>query len=146
MFSRKLVFLFGVTPADFGASIYGIAGVNKKMWHAHNLWLQTGVSFGFPAMLGMVVFSGFVAVRSLRVCFRRRGNPFPGIWMIPVILLCLLAEDVTEMYLLFTSLGPASPVFDLLLGWVVELDRGSAAQPPMKPCSGNEAAEHNRSV
>ncbi len=122
MTSRKLFFLFGVTPAEVGASLLGICGVIKIFGHAHNLFLQTGVALGVPAMIGMLVFVVSLGIRSFRLFRTGADASFSGAWMLSVVLFCLLAADMTESFLAASEWGPAQPVFYLLAGWLVVLD------------------------
>ena len=56
MFSRKLVFFFGVPSLDLGAAIYGMYGIENHYIHAHNFILTMGVYYGVPTMIFAAVF------------------------------------------------------------------------------------------
>lgn len=122
MFSRKLFFLFGVTPYEVGPNLYGVCGVTKVYGHAHNLFLQTGVALGVPAMIGMILFVISLGFRSIRLYRAGTVVSFSGAWMLPLILLCLLAADMMESFLAASEWGPAQPVFYLMAGWLTAFD------------------------
>ena len=118
MFSRKIIFLFGTTPGNVGNHLYGLCGVKKIYAHAHNLFLQTGVGLGVPAMLGMIVFTFSLFLRSLRLLVNGNNQAFSGSWCVPIVLFGLLAADMMESFLAASIWGPASTVFYLLAGWL----------------------------
>ena len=121
MFTSRYRFLFGVTVEDSITAMQGLYG-RRDIYHAQNIVLQTGVCFGVPAMLGMIVFLVSLTVRCFRVMFTQRPMPFRGFWIIPIILIELMAVDMMETYLNYSA-NIVCPVFYLFAGWLVELDR-----------------------
>ena len=118
---NRYAFLFGVTPSDIGLVTHGMYGIEDIYPHAHNIFLQMGMSYGVPFMLLTVAFCISLAIRSLRI-LRYGDRLSPGARMIPVVVLCMLAQDMTEAYL--NSGGTMAVVaFYLFAGWIVELDR-----------------------
>ena len=115
-------FLFGVTPSDVGQTLYGICDVVILEPHAHNFFLQMGMSYGVLTMLLTVVFVISLIARSFRILFCRGDKLSKGAWMIPVVVLCMLSQDMMEAFL--NSGGTMVTVaFYLFAGWILELDR-----------------------
>ena len=123
MFSRKLIFFFGIPSSDFAAAIYGRYGITKYYHHAHNFLLETGMSYGVPTMLFTAAFLISLAVRCIRVLFVNKKPLFQGFWMVPVILAALLAEDMMESFLNLSAWGMTCITFYLFAGWIVAMDK-----------------------
>lgn len=123
MFSRKLIFLFGVPSTDFAASIYGRYGITTHYHHAHNFLIETGMCYGVPTMLFTVAFLVSLTVRCIRVLFVSKELLFQGFWMIPVILAALVAEDMMESFLNLSAWGMTCITFYLFAGWIVAMDQ-----------------------
>ena len=122
MFHSRYCFLFGVTPVDVGIYLFGLFGVNKVFPSAHNFFLQMGVSYGVPCMLITIAFTISLLVRSVRLLFIYKETLPPGFWMIPIVSLSMLAQDMTEAYL--NSGGTLVCVFFYVFsGWIVAMDR-----------------------
>ena len=123
MISSPGRFFFGVTPADVVGTLRetGVAGVSMEYnyVHAHNFFLQMGVSFGVPVMVGTVVFAVSLVIRALRIMFSRYGCRS---CTIAVLVCCILANDMLEATLAFRS-GLFCVVFYLLAGWLTVMDR-----------------------
>ena len=121
MFSRKYIFLFGVTHADVPRTIYGLFGIDKIYSDAHNYWLQMGVAFGVPMMLEALVFTVFLIIRSLQILFCEKDEPFDGAWTTAVLVLSTFVFELTE-----TQISSGSqiicPAFYLFAGWIVAMD------------------------
>ena len=110
-----------MTPTDIPTAVYGICGVSQKEVSAHNIILQMGMSYGVPTMLAFIAFLASVAVRAVRVVRGQKKLP-AGSWMIPVVVFCLMAQDVMEAYL--NSGGTIVPViFYIFCGWITVMDR-----------------------
>ena len=120
MFSRKYIFLFGVTHADVGNIIMGEPGIAHVYYSAHNFWLQMGLAFGVPMMLASIVFTLFLVLRCLRVLFREK-EPFAGSWMAAVIVLSIFVFELAETQISAGSLV-VCPAFYVFAGWVVAMD------------------------
>ena len=126
MFDRKYQFFFGVTPVAVDSTLKQFDGVLQDFnyGHAHNFFLQMGVSFGFPTMLATLVFAVSLLIRGIRILFFSRKRLFPGAWMIPLMTLAFLASDMLE-----AGLNSDNDIFCasfyLLAGWTVLLDRQS---------------------
>ena len=126
MFDRKYQFFFGVTPVSVDSTIKQFDGVLQDFnyGHAHNFFLQMGVSFGFPTMIATIVFAFSLFLRSIRVIFINRKKLFSGAWMVCLMVLAFLASDMLE-----AGLNSDNDIFCasfyLLAGWVVLLDRQS---------------------
>ena len=123
MFSRKLIFLFGVPSTDFGAAVYGRYGIDTYYPHAHNFLLTMGVFYGVPTMIFTAVFLVSVFVRCFRVLFVNKKQMFQGFWMIPVILAALAAEDMMESFLNLSAWSMTCITFYLFAGWIVAMDK-----------------------
>jgi hypothetical protein len=121
MSHSEYCFLFGVTPSDVGIYMYGLYGVQKLQPHVHNLFLQMGLSYGVPTMLATIAFAGSLVFRSIRLLFSKKAVLSPGFWMIPIICLCLLTQDMTEVYLNAGDTLVCS-FFYLFAGWIVATD------------------------
>ena len=134
LFTSRYRFLFGVTVADTETVLQGIYGVEEAV-HAHNIFLQTGLCFGVPAMLGMLVFLILLLICCYRVMFLEKDRLFHGAWMIPVLLISLMLVDMLECFLNYSN-SIICPVFYLFAGWLVELNR-----KVKKPPSGRIAEE-----
>lgn len=134
MFSRKFIFFFGVTPSDVVRCFRTYPGVSQTYpyGHAHNFFLQMGVSYGVPVMLATVVFSVSLFLRSVRIIFINREKLFSGAWMVPLLTMCILAGDMVEAEL-NAGTGILCTVFYLFAGWTVALDREA------RPESGGES-------
>ena len=126
MFSSPYLFFFGVTPADVIDTLKatGIGGVRQTFdyVHAHNLFLQVGLSFGVPTMIGMIVFSVLLIIRALRTMFPNWKKVFANAGMIALFVCCMLANDMLEAVL------AARPeffcaMFYILAGWLVVIDK-----------------------
>ena len=128
MTHSRYCFLFGVTPSDIGQAVYGLYGVDVIYPHAHNFFLQMGMSYGVPTMLLTIAFVISLAIRSFRLLFRYRKKLSPGSWMIVIVVLCTVAQDMME-----TSLNSGSRImtvlFYLFAGWIVELERNFRSAP-----------------
>ncbi len=123
MFSRKLIFFFGIPSTDFGAAVYGRYGISKYYPHPHNFLLAMGVYYGVPTMLFTAAFLISLFVRCFRVLFINKKQLFQGFWMIPVILAALVAEDMMESYLNLSAWSMTCITFYLFAGWVVAMDK-----------------------
>lgn len=123
MFSRKLIFFFGIPSSDFAAAISGRYGITKHYNHAHNFLLETGIAYGVPTMLFTAAFLISLAVRCIRVLFVSKKPLFQGFWMIPVVLAALLAEDMMETFLNLSAMGMTCITFYLFAGWIVAMDQ-----------------------
>ena len=126
MFTSRNRFLFGVTPSDIGYMIKGVYGVDIAYSHAHNFFIQMGISYGVPTMIATIVFAVSLLVRSIRILFINRKKLFPGAWMICLTVLFCLGNDMLSARL------NASPDFFcawfyLLAGWLVSLDMDTRA-------------------
>ena len=137
MRSRRLVFLFGVTPSDVVKSLKMYEGVSQtyQYAHAHNFFLQMGVSYGVPTMLATVVFAVSLLVRSIRIMFVNRNKVFHGAWMIPLLTICILAGDMLEAEL-NSSTEIICAVFYLFAGWLVTLDETTREKKRKRPEKG----------
>jgi len=121
MFTSRYRFLFGVTPADFGRTVLGVNHIKIAYGHAHNFFLQMGVSYGVPTMIATVVFAVSLLVRSIRILFVNRKKLFPGAAIICLTVLFILGNDM------FSGRLNASPDFICtgfywFAGWLVTLD------------------------
>ena len=123
MFSRKLVFFFGIPSTDFSAAIMGRYGIIRSFSHAHNILLTIGMYYGVPTMIFTAAFFISLAVRCIRVLFVSKKPLFQGFWMIPVILAALLAEDMMESFLNLSAWGMTCITFYLFAGWIVAMDQ-----------------------
>ena len=79
-------------------------------------------------MIATVAFAVSLLVRSIRILFKNRKKVFPGAWMICLMVLFFLGNDMMEAGL------NASPdffcaIFYLLAGWVVMIDRQTKTLP-----------------
>lgn len=121
MFSDRDIFLFGLTPNHIGHAVYGVCGVDRIENHAHNYFLQLGMSFGVPTMLASMAFMASLGLRCVRVLRRAKRLP-SGAWIIPAILFCLLAQDMMEVFLVH---GPTfiQVLFYVFAGWISAMDR-----------------------
>ena len=122
MFSRKLIFLFGIPYTDFGATMYGRYGIQTYYNHAHNFLLTMGVYYGVPTMFFTAAFLVSVFVRCFQVLFINKKLIFQGFWMIPVILVALVAEDMMESFLNLSAWSMTCITFYLFAGWIVAMD------------------------
>ncbi len=123
MFSRKLIFLFGLPSTDFGAAVYGRYGITDYYPHAHNFLLTMGVFYGVPTMIFTAAFLVSIFVRCFRVLFINKKPLFQGFWMIPVILAALVAEDMMESFLNLSAWSMTCITFYLFAGWIVAIDK-----------------------
>ena len=123
MFSRKLIFFFGIPSTDFGAAVYGRYGISKYYPHPHNFLLAMGVYYGVPTMLFTAAFLISLFVRCFRVLFINKKQLFQGFWMTPVILAALVAEDMMESYLNLSAWSMTCITFYLFAGWIVAMDK-----------------------
>lgn len=121
MSDRIYNFLFGVTHADVGKSLYGRCGVNRVFPSAHNYFLQMGVAFGVPVMVASMIFIGSLLLRCFRIVFRHKEQLFPGAWMVPVVVITQLAGEITETWITAGS-SIVCNTFYLFAGWVVAMD------------------------
>ncbi|MCR5088893.1 MAG: O-antigen ligase family protein [Oscillospiraceae bacterium] len=121
MFHSKYCFLFGVTPTDVGPSLYRICEVWDVFPHAHNFFLQIGMCFGVPCMLITIAFVISLMIRSIRLLFSKNRVLLPGFWMIPVVVMCMLSQDMMEAFL--NSGGTLVCVFFYVFsGWITAID------------------------
>lgn len=123
MFSRKLIFFFGIPSTDFGAAVYGRYGISKYYPHPHNFLLTMGVYYGVPTMLFTAAFLVSLLARCFRILFINKKPLFQGFWMIPVILAALVAEDMMESFLNLSAWSMTCITFYLFAGWVVAMDK-----------------------
>jgi O-antigen ligase len=124
MFSSRYRFLFGVTPVNVVSLLRNYEGVSDTFEydHAHNFFLQMGVSFGAPTMLAAIAFAVSLVIRCLRILLVGRGRVFPGAWMLCLMLLCFLANDMMEADL-SGGMGIFCVTFYILAGWLLTVDR-----------------------
>lgn len=126
MFARRYQFFFGVTPVSVDPALKEFDGVDKdyNYGHAHNFFLQMGVAYGFPTMLATIAFAVSLLIRGIRILFVNRKKLFFGAWMIPLMTLAFLANDMLE-----SGLNSDNDIFCasfyLLASWTVLLDRQS---------------------
>ena len=74
MGSSPQKFFFGVTAFGVTDAIRDIGGYHKEdVTHAHNIILQGGISMGVLAMILFLAFLILVAVRCIRVLYRKTG-------------------------------------------------------------------------
>ena len=122
MFHSRYCFLFGVTPTDVGQSLYGLYGIRDVYPHAHNFFLQMGLCYGVPCMLITIAFVVSLAARSIRLLFSKKRRLPAGFWMLPVVALCMLSQDMMEAFL--NSGGTVVCIFFYVFaGWITTLDR-----------------------
>ncbi len=126
MFTSRYRFLFGVTPSDLGQTILGVYGVDIPYGHAHNFFLQMGVSYGVPTMIATIVFAVSLLVRSIRILFINRKKLFSGAWAVCLTVIFILGNDM------FSGRLNASPDFIctgfyLFAGWIVAMDMDTRA-------------------
>ena len=125
MFSSPYRFFFGVTPADAVGVLQetGVKGVLSDYGyvHVHNFFLQMGVSFGVPVMVGTIVFSVSLALRGVRILFGNSQGTMQGIWVLVLLAGCMLANDMLEAILAFRPEFFCA-AFYLLAGWITSVD------------------------
>ncbi|MBQ8055140.1 MAG: O-antigen ligase family protein [Lachnospiraceae bacterium] len=126
MFSSPDRFFFGVTPTMLPSVLWEIGKFPVKQPNCHNVILQVGTCFGVPMMLLYIWFTASVALRGLRV-MRDGGRLFRGAWVIPVIFFGILMTDMLEV-LTCANAFFNQPVYFLLAGWIMAMDRALAAQ------------------
>jgi len=124
MFSSRYCFLFGVTPVNVVNLLRNYEGVSDTFAydHAHNFFLQMGVSFGVPTMAAAIAFAVSLLIRSLRILFSGRNRVFPGDWMLCLMVLSFLANDMLEADL-SGGTGIFCVTFYILAGWLLTVDR-----------------------
>jgi hypothetical protein len=125
MFSSRYCFLFGVTPANVVSLLRNYEGVSDSFAydHAHNFFLQMGVSFGVPTMAAAIAFAVSLVMRSVRILLLAvRRRVFPGTWMVCLMVTAFLANDMLEADL-SGGVGIFCVTFYLLAGWMVSMER-----------------------
>ena len=125
MFSSRYCFLFGVTPANVVSLLRNYEGVSDSFAydHAHNFFLQMGVSFGVPTMAAAIAFAVSLVMRSVRILLLAvRRRVFPGAWMVCLMVTAFLANDMLEADL-SGGVGIFCVTFYLLAGWLVSMER-----------------------
>lgn len=130
MLSSDYLFLFGVTHADVGTTLYQAGYLRQVYPSAHNFFLQMGVAFGVPVMLASIVFVALLLLRCWRIMFRVE-ELFPGARMIPLVIIPMLAADMVDTTLTAGS-SITCAVFYLFAGWVVAMDLEQKSVAPDK--------------
>ncbi len=123
MLHSRYCFLFGLTPSDIVPVLRELENVYPyyDFAHAHNFFLQMGIAYGVPTMLGTIVFAFSLLIRSVRLVFINRNKYFYGAWFVPVFTMYILAGDMLEAEL-NSSTEIICVVFYLFAGWLVALD------------------------
>ena len=126
MFSSRYRFLFGVTPANVVKLLRNYEGVSPTYAydHAHNFFLQMGVSFGVPTMAAAIAFAVSLMIRCVRILLKvvRKRGVYPGAWVICLMILTFLANDMLEADL-SGGMGIFCVTFYILAGWLLVIDR-----------------------
>ncbi len=120
MMNNPKTFFFGVTPYSVQSSLTKIGEYPGKSYHAHNIILQIGVSFGVPAMIAFCIYLFRICFKTLRFLFSKRNKPFPGWFVLPVMIFSLVIPGITEPYIVNSII--MSSVFTLVSGWELNLE------------------------
>ncbi len=123
MLHNRYCFLFGVTPAQAVEVLRGTFGVREQYQyaHMHNWFFQMGMSYGVPILLATLVFAARTVFRGLRMIFLPSKMLFPGVWMIPLLVLTILLSDMLEAEL-DAAQHCICNIFYLFSGWMLVLD------------------------
>ena len=122
MFSSPDKFFLGITPAAVPSTLYNMGQTILKFPHCHNVFLNIGVSFGVPAMVLYIWFAGSIVWKGIRL-MKYKGNELPaGIWTVSVIVFGILLIEMLEV-LTYGNRFFNEPVFFILAGWIVEMNR-----------------------
>ena len=122
LFSGPDKFFLGITPAAVPRALVDIGLLSTKFPHCHNLFLNMGVSFGIPAMILYIWFAGSIVWKGIRL-MTYKGSELPAyIWTIPVIVFGILLIEMLEV-LTYGNRFFNEPVFFILAGWIVEMNR-----------------------
>ncbi len=122
MLSSPETFFFGVTPFKVTDALREIGGLTNDFAHAHNVFLQVGVSFGVPMMLAFNFFSVRVLWKGMKVILRGAGKTYQGAYMAPVIVLFFIAMNQMEAYLV-AYFSIMSYLFFLMCGWTCAIEQ-----------------------
>ena len=112
-------FFFGVTPIMVPDQLVNTGGYWDDIAHAHNIFLQVGVSMGVPAMLLFTLFVIRVLYRCFRLLFQNQKK-VTTLFIVSGIF-CFLVINLVEPYL-FAYFSLISCVFFLFAGYIVLID------------------------
>lgn len=118
MTSSIRTWFFGVTSYSATLALQTIGGLEGEAAHAHNIFLQLGLSLGTPAMILFIAFVVLIAFRCARVVINGDEKGF----IISGMLLCFIFVNLMEPYL-FNYFSIMSCVFFLFSGYILERDK-----------------------
>ena len=121
IFNDRTSFFFGVTPSK--APYTTESGF--RVDHAHNIVLQIGLCYGFPAMIGFVIFLFLICMKTVRLLYYCIKDPSCFLFIKPVIIIIsLLIPGLVEIHIV--RYGIERCVFMLISGWILELSEQKA--------------------
>ena len=114
-------FFLGITPTNVAGALNEVVNSKKTFPHCHNLFLNIGISFGVPAMILFILFTGSIVRKGIRLMIYK-GNELPAkIWTVSVIVFGILLIEMLEV-LTFGNCFYNGPVFYILAGWIVDMN------------------------
>ena len=121
MLSSPDRFFLGITPTNVAGALNEVVNSKKTFPHCHNLFLNIGISFGVPAMILFILFTGSIVRKGIRLMIYK-GNELPAkIWTVSVIVFGILLIEMLEV-LTFGNCFYNGPVFYILAGWIVDMN------------------------
>ena len=121
MLSSPDRFFLGITPTNVAGALNQVVNSKKTFPHCHNLFLNIGVSFGVPAMILFIWFTGSIVRKAIRLMKYKADELPANIWTVSVIVFGILLIEMLEV-LSFGNRYFNGPVLYILAGWIVEMN------------------------
>ena len=120
-----------MTPTMLPSVLQGIGQFPVNQPHCHNMILQVGACFGVPMMILYTWFCVSIIRRSYRVMKYEGDKLFKGAWTVPLILFGILLTETMEVLTMANKFFN-QPMFFLLAGWIVVMDKILAEKTGLK--------------
>ena len=120
-------FFLGITPTNVADALNQVVNSKKTFPHCHNLFLNIGVSFGVPAMILFIWFTGSIVRKAIRLMKYKTDELPANIWTVSVIVFGILLIEMLEV-LSFGNRYFNGPVLYILAGWIVEMNKSHGVE------------------
>ena len=127
MLSSPDRFFLGITPTNVAGALNQVVNSKKTFPHCHNLFLNIGVSFGVPAMILFIWFTGSIVRKAIRLMKYKADELPANIWTVSVIVFGILLIEMLEV-LSFGNRYFNGPVLYILAGWIVEMNKSHGVE------------------
>ena len=127
MLSSPDRFFLGITPTNVAGALNQVVNSKKTFPHCHNLFLNIGVSFGVPAMILFIWFTGSIVRKAIRLMKYKTDELPANIWTVSVIVFGILLIEMLEV-LSFGNRYFNGPVLYILAGWIVEMNKSHGVE------------------